>query len=314
MADKHPSTGFRYLHVIPDHPSYREIFDSYQNASESLGWMSVLSPGAWTLAQADLAGMADLGVIVWGHTTLVAPVKHAGLLAGFYTEIIGSKEDFGDPTASRLGILEKYTRYHGNFDLLFAATPRGREKLQTLCPDRKVHLTAAGYDPVIMGRPVWNAIKNIDLAYYGASTTRRTELLPALRQSLEHSISDISGSYSSSRQMLMNLSKAVLHLHSWPKATCSTSRIWQSVASSAAMIMETTDAWPAVAGRHYIEIPTVTSMNVADVAAMIDKVLEDPHRLLTLARTAHEELSTYTPEYVMEHYFIPAIHGGGAHA
>jgi len=314
MADRHPSTRFRYLHVIPDHPSYREIFYSYENASASLGWMKVISPSAWAAVQADLAGSPDLGVIVWGHTALVEPVKHAGLLAGFYTEVIGSKEEFGDPTASRLGILEKYVKFSGNFDLLFAATPAGQKRLQTLCPERCVHLTAAGYDPIIMGRPSWDAQKNIDLAYYGATTNRRTEIMPALRQSLEHAVSDISGSYGFPRQLLLNLSKAVLHLHSWPKATCSTSRIWQSIASSAAMIMEATDAWPAVSGRHYIEIPMVTPSNITDVAVMIDKVLEDPRRLLEIARTAHEELSVYTPEYVMENYFIPAIHGEIAHA
>jgi len=85
-------------------------------------------------------------------------------------------------------------------------------------------------------------------------------------------------------------------------------RLWQSIASSAALISERRDAWPAVPGKHYVSIEPATKTNLRRFLSELDYVLNH-YPLEDMAKLAHEELSLYTIDRCMEEYVVPATKG-----
>jgi hypothetical protein len=134
---------------------------------------------------------------------------------------------------------------------------------------------------------------------------KRTRLLPVLKDKLKHKLHIIPGTYGLQRRSFLDQSKAVLQLPQVSKCAFPTMRIWQSIAASAVMLLEPTDAYPARPGVHYIEIPELTENTVEEVAAAIDAALRRSD-LRKIAQKAYTDLSQMSILDCFEKYVIPA--------
>lgn len=190
----------------------------------------------------------------------------------------------------------------GAVDIVFAGCPAAAEWLRPNC--RKVALGPIGYDPVVMGTPNWLAKKQYDLVFYGTPTGRRKWILPEIAKRRGFRFARFNA-FGRDRTSFLNSSRAVLHVGHSDEPGFPGMRLWQAIASSAALLTEPRDAWPAVAGRHYVELPKPAEDRIGEFLDAIERALSGP--LENTARVAHEELSKYTVERCMNEFFVPAI-------
>ena len=302
---RHVDSGLHYTHVVRDCPAYKDVVQCLKRLAAQHSWNSVVSFDQLDVIKGSSAFQDEHRMfILWGTIEHAGPAISANRrckLAIQYLETIGNPEWLSPNQRAVLGPFLDRAR---QFDLVFAQTPEAVEWLQNRV-GAKARLAPVGYDPQVMGRPDFEAEKTGDLAFYGAVMQRR-EILRHLQPYLRHELSDISGVYGMQRQHRLNESRAILQVHH-TRADCSFAsfRIWQAIGTSAVLLMEPIDAWPAVPGRHYLEFPPLSTDNLMEAAGAIDAIL-DRSDLLDVARLAHEELSVYTPAFCMERFVVPA--------
>jgi hypothetical protein len=102
----------------------------------------------------------------------------------------------------------------------------------------------------------------------------------------------------------LNDSAGYLYLTHSDVHSFSTPRIWQAVATSAAMITEGgKDCWPMTEDM-YVPLPVITQANVMEVARFV-RALSDTE-LEQVSRRLHDALRHYTIDHVVESYLVPA--------
>jgi len=302
---RHPKSGLRYLHIFPDYSSYADVYQSYKKAAEKLAWMEVLLLGEWPKRKDAACADPALCVIFWGHNVGVA-VDRKCLVGLHYSESLASLEDLKAFERNQYRQFDEFLKRIDFVDFVFAHTPLAVEQMKWYIPHEKIVLAPTGYDPDVMGRPDWSIPKIHDLVHYGCPTYRRRTATALIQSRLHHKVSNLTNKYGRDRQSALNRSKAILTIQHTPKLAFPTFRLWQAITSSASLVIEPIDVWPALPNQHYLQIPWVDQASADKVAAQLDEALADANRLAGLARRAYEDLSKYTPGYCMETFVIPA--------
>jgi hypothetical protein len=304
-VEVHPESGLHYVHLIPTCPAYQDVGGMLSSLAARCPWISIAPVDAFGPIQ-DSADYQNprLMFVLWGGAEHAEPRDRSGRkakLALFYCETLG------DPAllhSDQRAVLERFSARAYKYDLVFAHTPTAVAWLERNTSAR-ASLMPSGYDPEVQGRPMTISDKRFDLVFYGARMNRR-ERLRELERRFRVRYADVSGVYGPNRHRMLNDSRAILQIHhAPPSASFAAFRLWQAVGTSAALLMEPIDAWPAQPSRHYLEFLPLESVAVEDSARAIESLL-DRKNLEVIARRAAEELSRFTPQYCMEHFLVPA--------
>lgn len=299
---RHPDTGYRYTYVIPPHASYADVRASYGRATETLPYLDVLGDDEWAARCPEILDDPSRFVVIMGSAHNLPQSPRRCGLAIYYSEMIGPPEDL--PQNQR-PVLQELRSRASSCDAVLVHTPMAADFLRGLLPETPLHVAPSGYDPVVMGLPDASLPKANDLVFYGFTGDRRRSVLELLRGRLKHRLTEFGGSYGRERHAVLNASRAILNIHHGPRIAHAAFRTWQAVATSAPLIMEPLDAWPSVAGRHYIEIPWLSPDNAEEVGRYVDDQLREAPTLMALARRAHEELSEFSIRRCVEDYVVP---------
>lgn len=300
-----PTTGYHFIHVVPEMHAYQDILQCYRHVSSRLPWMETLTFPEWMPRREEELRKPENCAILWGHHfdgDLDTPP--AAKLVVHFSEWVGNPEDLTTSDNNQRNAFERFLSDIGRFDAVFCHTPTIAKKMSELAPKANVHVAPIGYEPEVMGRPDWGKLKRNMIVFCGSRTFRRRQVLGLFSQYLP--ITDISNNYGLARKGLLDESRATIYIHHMPGIVAfATFRIWQTIASSAVLISEPMDTWPSVPGRHHIEIPWVTQENVREVSRSLGQQVMDSQRCLAMARLAHKELSSFSAEQAMKDYILP---------
>lgn len=312
-APREPTTGLHVVHVIPETwGPFVDILASYRNvAARCFPWMNVVSPEVFAGMKSSPA-YQDPGVlfVLWTDDPRPGPkTERKALVAGVYSEAIGERNEAGE----LLGMLpehrahfERFRAVQAEYDAVFAHTPWMQEQLAYLL-EPPVYVVPVGWDPETMGRPRWTAPKFVDYAYYGSGVGKRSMILPFLQGRLGKRLVDVTGSFGRDLLGKLDVARASLYVAHSDVRSFSTWRIWQTIATSAALVAEVgTDTWPLHTA-HYVGYPRVTLDNGEETANELRRIL-DHVDLLGMARRCYEEVAgAFTVETIVQSYLLDAM-------
>jgi hypothetical protein len=186
------------------------------------------------------------------------------------------------------------------FELIICHTPTVEKFLKPHA--RRTAVVPIGYEPGTLGTPDWSCPKTADIGYCGSAVGRRMGIVPFLEGRLKGMFRHF-GAWGLDRKAIYDSCRTALYIGHSSEQSFSTSRLWAAIATSATLLTEPRDAWPAVAGRHYIELPKAD-----DTERFYEALVKTLERndLPEIARRAHEELSAYTIERCMNEFLVPA--------
>lgn len=297
--DRHPASGLHYVHLFPTDKVFLETRECYRAAAGRIGWMSVGNPEDWP---PDGPDWKDPGImaVFWARLPAL-PADRAAKVAFRYTESVGKPELLiGNQRADMDGFMPRA----GEPDLVVVGNPAAADFMRPFC--RRVVHAPIGYERDVMGAPDWSAEKSFDLSFYGTMVGRREWIIPAVEERLGGRFVRI-GCFGAERKAVVERSKAVLHVGHSGETSFPGMRLWQAVATSAVLVTERRDAWPAVEGRHYVGLPAAERERPGVFVDALVEALKAPYH--EVAGRAHEELSRYTVERCMEEFVVPATAG-----
>lgn len=297
----HPGTGRRYIHIFPSAPFLQEIRNCYEYACRRLPWMDVDDLDGWSTERPEWF-IPELVLVFWALLPDRAPADRTAAYAFRYTESAGDPELLAETQVAAMG---QFAFRASEPDIVLCGNPVIADYWSRLC--RAVAVVPSGYEREILGVPNWEAPKSSDLVFYGSDIGRRSWILGAVSEKFGNGFVRI-GDYGFKRKRSLDSSRANLYIgHSSDYAFPGT-RLWHAISSSAVLISERRDAWPAIPGRHYIELEPARLERPGTFAGQLTEVL-DQEPLEEVARTAHEELSLYTIDRCMEEFLVPATKG-----
>jgi len=292
----------RYIHVFHSCNLFDEIIACYRAAMDRLKWMSVCTWQEWSAKRPEWQDPNNVIILWWWNTPgllNVVPPQREAAFALWYGESVGPPEKM---SLHQGGILTKFLGYLKIPDTVFVGSPSAAQFLRPYC--RKAAHAPIGYDPKIMGEPNWAQSKEYDFGYCGFPIGRREWILPALRHRFGKRLFEFFGPFWKDRKQIYDQCRAILYIPHSEEPSLPGMRIWQCIASSAPLITEKRDGWPAVAGRHYVELPEAKETDLDGFTDKVEQTLKLP--LEEIARRAYTELSGYTVDRAME-YITAAI-------
>ena len=290
-------TKRHYIHLIHRYWVFFENLLCYGYAMDRIPGMSVYPFDQWSAGRPEWQDPNNVIILwLWSSPGMidVIPKERKASLAVWYIESVGPPEGL---CPDQRPVLERFLGYFKVPELVIVGFPSSAEFLKPYC--RKVIYAPTGYDPAVMGTPNWSAPKKYDFAFCGLEAGRRNWIFPALRKRFGTRFIHITGKFGLDRKSIYDQCRVVLYIAHSVEPCFAPMRIWQSIASSAALVTEKRDVWPAVAGRHYIEVPEAKETELDQFIDRIERTLDQP--LEEIARRAHEELSVYTVDRAMEY-------------
>lgn len=297
----HPKSGLRYIMSIADWPTYRDFAFLYFELASRVDWLEILGRRALSEQLAELCKDERNVIIIWGYRCPDIPVDRKAIVMLGYSEAYADDRDV---------MLTPHHKWLDNFrgwqapqvDAVLCHTPFMAKKVVA-------GLAVPGYVLPMgwgktMGSPNWSAKKIHRFTYNGVGAGKRAWLVPAMEGCMKGALHNASGTWMTDLNQTLNASRASLYLSHSNVQSFSTFRIWQSVASSAALVAEKgRDCWP-MEDSDYITMPTLTTQNVEIVAARLMDI-PDSH-FEKVARNLHEKFAHMTIDHVVDGYLIPA--------
>jgi hypothetical protein len=292
----HPETGLHYIVSFP--PRARAFFDiitAYRAFAATNEWLTCINHTELEGRMAGISVNPRYFVVLWGVQAPTPPPDRKALFARVYSEALDA--DHGNMLGVHVKWLGITQAQIAAMDAAFGHTPWMAEQLGG-------HILPCGWDPGVMGTPLREEPKLHRYTYLGAMAGKRAWLCPAMAEALGDAYTDASGQWQRRALHTLNASSGYLYLTHSDVHSFSTPRIWQAVATSAAMVTERgRDCWP-MEEDHYITLPTLTPDNVVETAGYLSD-LSDEHLAATSVRL-HEALHHFTLDHVVDHYLIPA--------
>lgn len=297
----HPKTGLHYAFVFPRYPAFSEIQSCYAAAADRVGWMSSLPAERLSSLERDSVPGGRLLVIFWNRP--ISGWNRGRSLMGIrFTETVARPE--AAPPWQQAGLRELLDNV-SSYDVLVVNTPTAFDLFRGVPP--RLVLSPIGYDRSVMGIPDWSRPKEFDMVMYGTAIGRREWLVPMISERFGKRFKDVSGLWGLERKETLDRSRAVLYVNHWATESFATSRLWQAAASSAALITERGDAWPALEKEHYLPLPWGNREDPEVFLKAVEDALLLP--LDDVARKAYQHLSQFTPERCVEDFIVPATGG-----
>lgn len=188
-----------------------------------------------------------------------------------------------------------------HFDAVFTHTPWTSEVLKHA--GMVSFVMPVGWDAEAMGTPR-DGYKLHDFVYHGSLTGRRELIVPYLQKRL--GLVDVTGSFGRGLLGQLDLARASIYIAHSLVGSFSTWRLWQTASTRAALVAEPGDAWPFEAGKHYIQIESLTVDNAERmVDSLLDLATQHDH-LEHVANEAHTLARLYTVDRIEDEFVIPA--------
>jgi len=293
-----------YINILHPYMVFFENLISYAQASYAYNWMTAFPWTHWSSDRPEWQDPNNVIIIwLWGSPVMldVVPEKRKATLVIWYIESVGPLEGL---CSDQKATLTRFLDYFKVPELVVVGFPSSEAFLRPYC--RKVIHAPTGYNSFIMGTPDWEAPKDYDVGFCGLVTGRREWIMPALQKRFGKKFLHILNTFGQDRKRFYDRCRINLYIAHSMEPCYAPMRIWQSIASSSALVTEKRDVWPAVAGRHYVELPEAQEAHVDEFIDQVEQTLQFP--LESIARRAHEELSQYTVGRSME-YIVAAVEG-----
>lgn len=296
-AARHHASGLHYVHVFPD-PHFAEIKACYA-AARDLPWMTVVGDSDVRPA-GPLVGDASAFFVFWGWRGDFP--RPAGRSALHYMESLADPARMLQNQRDLFGLFRDEA---GAYDIVFGHTPAAVAALAPFC--RRAALAPVGHEPEVSGAPDWSAPKEFAVGFYGTPVGRREWVLPELRGRFGAALCEFNA-WGRERRSRLDRCRLALHVAHSDDPSFATTRLWQTAASSAALAVEESDAWPAEPGAHLVTLPRARRDRPWEFAAAVEAALERPD-LPEIAGRAHAHLAAYTVRRCMEEWVVPASAG-----
>jgi len=305
---RYPGVGAIIVHVIPSAwGPYVDLRASLQALSRKRPWTHVISPEEFAgPVGEDLKSDPDVWIVCWSLLDPGPRDQRRCQMAYVYSEALD--DDGGKLLPDHLAHWHRFKSFAGGFDRIFAHTPSAATIVARAASP--VHVLPFGYEPLAMGEPRVDAPKHRGLLFYGSIVGRREILVPYLRAELGDQLSDACGMFGRGLLGMLDTSRASLYIAHSDVSSFSTWRLFQTCATTAAMIAEPGDAWPFVAGIHYVEIPRLTISTARSSVEILRELISAPDHLNQIAHRAHHEIGrTFTMEHIEDRYLVPGFLG-----
>lgn len=292
----HPETGFHYVHIFPRDKVFNEIEQCYRLAAWRMPWMSVELLSLWSVDR-PAWGDPRLLLIFWG-TLPRLPLGRNVRVAHRYTESAGA---IAGLIKNQQRIMVDFMERSQEPDLVLVGSPAIYELLRPHC--RQISIYPIGYDPDIMGVPDWAKPKAFDVGFHGTLIGRREIAIPYLQSRLGRRLLKIE-EFGRARKEALDGCRADLHIGHSQEPSFPGMRLWQAAATSAAIVTERRDTWPAQDGCQCLALPPFDPEDPDRFLAGLESVLQLP--LGELARAAHGHLEQFRIERCMRDFLVPA--------
>lgn len=306
VDNKHPDLGLEFIHVISDEsPTFHDVYRCHQYVYVSgiANWIKVISSNQYKTLLTDQTSQyytdPTCVYILWHDWEGNMPSGRQARVFLHYSELIGDPQYLTD---NQREMFTQFLTTANKYDRIFVHTKWAAQYLKTYISN--VFYAPVGFEPDVMGIPDYTVTKAYDIVFYGSWAGRRQTIIPTLRAELKHKLTDVVGVFGQARHRELNKARAIIHIPFTDNSSFTTMRLWQAITSSAVMLIEPTDTWPAVAGQHYIQIPHITDQNIGDIAKAIDTALDNTN-LVEMSKAAFTDLSKYTVKYCHDNYIIP---------
>lgn len=293
-------TCFVFPSRPPSRGTFSEIEQSYRRASGGIEGMSVHTLTELSIVRKNVWQDPDTTIIFVREIPETIPSGRRARCVFHYTESVGEP---GKLYLHQLNLLNYYAGRAGEFDLFLAGTPTAVDFWRSRC--RRVGLAPLGYDPEVMGIPDWTRPKTHDIGFCGSLVGRRTWVIPAIRDRLGPRYLEIGGVSGKVRNAIFDSCRSMLHVGHSDEPSFAHLRLWSAVSTSAALVTEERDAWPAVANTHYVSLHPAEEGQPGPFVDQLEETLNLP--LQEFARAMNRDLSLYTAERCIREFVLPAI-------
>lgn len=296
----HPTVGRRYILIFPEGSVFfQEVADWYRSAAKRIPWMSVEGLSTWCPRRPEWQDPETI-LIFWGRFPIALPEQRRAGLVYRFSESVGAIEGLS-PNQQKL--LTGFMAIAQVPDLVLVGAPAVADFWRSSV--RAVAVAPVGYEPDLVGAPNWASKKRFDLTFRGNVIGRRVSIIKHLKKALGDRL-HLMEAFGLDRKHQLDKCRVDLYIGHSEELGFAGSRLWPLIGSSATLVTEPRDAWPAVPGRHYIEIEAANPERLDLLLETLERVLANPEELTRVSRTAHEELSAYTIDRCMEEFVVPA--------
>lgn len=289
----------RLIIVFPGFPPCFEEFEAaYKKATSKMDRVSIDRLDRWTPDRPEWKD-PSVAVIFWCQLPTQIPSDRAARCAFYHLESSASPETL---TRGQGEMVEKFIQRAKELDLFLVTTPAAEEFWASKA--KKVSVVPIGYDAETMGAPDWFQPKTHDIGYCGTLVGRREWIVPVIQKRFGNRFKLIQ-EIGKKMQEEFNSCRVMLHVAHSEEPGFPTLRLWQAISTSAVLVTERRDAWPGVAGRHFLAVPPAQRENPESFADSIEELLRRP--LVCIAYQAHHDLAAYTVNRCIEEFMIPAV-------
>lgn len=207
----------------------------------------------------------------WFAALSRVPTARACRMTLRYVEQIPVDDDDGDLSFAQRLWFRFLLKHAGLFDQVYVSTTGSWNTLRRMRPDLadRIVQNPIGYTRHF-GAPDFGCDQDIDVLIYGLATERRKRILGELSPRLSGlNVVAMTRCWGEERNDLIRRTKILLHIQSAPRLFPAM-RMWRALANGAFWLTEEVgDPYPAVAGEHFAEVPTITSDNADAVGKAI---------------------------------------------
>lgn len=284
----------KYIHVIEKNNStFRDVKNSYIRLSNNDNTIEVIDTSEFIYDQnnkTERYESTDSYYILWHDMNGVNKDNRNSKIFIHYSEMIGEELTY----QPQFELYNKFIKNLNNYDLVLVHTPYAEKILKNVI--EKVHYCPIGYDELVYGKPDFKATKTYDINFVGSMVGRRKVILDNIKKTYKDRLIT-KASWGNDRHNRLNSSRINLIIPWSLKSSFTSMRLWQTIGSSSVMAVECVDAYPALPGKHYIQLPSFTDDFNKAMWILRDALRSD---LISMATQAYEDLSTITTKTSMD--------------
>lgn len=301
----HPTVGLHFVHVVSSAwGPFVDIWAYYDRQQSKRDYLSLISAEHFVsmVEGTEMFGDATRCYVLWDPFITDLPLigERESLVVPVYSEAFSY--DASKMLDTHHAVLNRFRSRVDQYDAVFVHTPAMATAFMSLLP---AYVLPVGYDPLVMGEPRFGATKHTDYGFHGSKAGKRKMVIPFLAEELGSTFVDLSGDFGRRLVGSLDNCKASLYIAHSDVDSFSTWRLWQAFSTSAALVAEPGDCWPAEPGRHLVSIPPITLDNGKEVVQQLRDIARTD--LSVIAAAAHEEIARkYTVDNCIDEYLIPA--------
>jgi hypothetical protein len=293
-----------YVVEIPDNQlAYLDLWNCYK--LNQTPWLMLIPTSAFPYVFNTLRDQRSV-FLLWTHGMLpYLPYERHATVFSMYFEAYD--EDRSKLAPDHLRDLESFVSHADRLDAVGCHTPWMAEQLGRTT-SRQSFVLPYGYDHRCMGPPDWDAPKDHEAMFYGSMVGKRLSLIEKVSSFGMGKGLHIGTSYGSVLYDYLNRSKVNINLYHYDVQSYSTWRLFQSACSSAALLTEDGDIWPA-SRESMLMLPEHVTVETA-YGHIVCRINDLSHEdALRTARSLAEDLSRFTTRHCIDEYLVKGTAG-----